>query len=412
MTTSKSKKGTHNYYDVAAVATRNLRLTVEKKNYETLLIMSGKYDIIKNLSIIKCHILIKKNVDQSIKDKIMYFRVVTNTLLLFNKEGFAKLLFFLKQKYKNTKKIDFQDIYRKKDFIIHNILISNKLYGGMNGVDNQIYNNIHLTEKEINIILENWIRLLSIDLGWIDEFNKLIARYAKYFKLLKTFHHHNSVVTRVKFSPDGSKIVSSSYDKTIRILDVESGKQIQILKGHSGWVLDSQFSPKNDNIILSCSKDKTIRIWDIKLGKEKRILEGHLRQVTSASFSPKDNNIIISSSHDKTIRLWNIENGKEIKRFEGHLDVINDVQFSFNGNNIVSSSNDNTICIWDIITGERIHILKGHTASVMKAHFSPSGLFIISGSYDKTIRIWGVISGRELKKLKDILLLLKMFNAH
>ena len=73
---------------------------------------------------------------------------------------------------------------------------------------------------------------------------------------------HSSAVLSIAFSPDGKKIVSGSYDQTIRVWDAETGKEIiPPLEGHSGYVNSVAFSPEGKKIV-SGSYDKTIRVWD------------------------------------------------------------------------------------------------------------------------------------------------------
>ena len=76
------------------------------------------------------------------------------------------------------------------------------------------------------------------------------------------------------FSPDGSRIVTASRDKTARIWDAASAKEIAVLRGHEGAVNSAAFSPDGSRIVTA-SEDKTARIWDAASGKEIAVLRGH-----------------------------------------------------------------------------------------------------------------------------------------
>jgi WD40 repeat protein len=77
----------------------------------------------------------------------------------------------------------------------------------------------------------------------------------------------------VAFSPDGSKIVSGSWDNTIRLWDVQSGSELAVFKGHEPDVYSVAFSPDGSKIV-SGSWDKTIRLWDVQSGSELAVFKG------------------------------------------------------------------------------------------------------------------------------------------
>ncbi|ETO11409.1 hypothetical protein RFI_25967 [Reticulomyxa filosa] len=120
---------------------------------------------------------------------------------------------------------------------------------------------------------------------------------------------------------------SGSYDQTIRILDIETTKQLNIFKGHSNYVRTVKYGPNILlNLILSGSYDNSVRLWDIRSGQQIQLFNGHLNTISSVEYSPfttKNNignsNVICSGSFDNTIRFWDIRSNKnELYLIKGH----------------------------------------------------------------------------------------------
>ena len=111
-------------------------------------------------------------------------------------------------------------------------------------------------------------------------------------------------VQSVAFSPDGKRLVTGSYDRTARIWDVATGKQLVTLAGHTATVQSAAFSP-NGTRVLTASDDGTARIWDTETGVELAALVGHGDRLSSAVFSP-DGSRVATASIDSTARIWDI----------------------------------------------------------------------------------------------------------
>ncbi|MEH2111468.1 MAG: WD40 repeat domain-containing protein, partial [Nostoc sp.] len=100
----------------------------------------------------------------------------------------------------------------------------------------------------------------------------------------KRLQESNSV-SSVSFSPDGKTLASGSADNTIKLWNLETGKEIGTLNGHTNSVSSVSFSP-DGKTLASGSDDKTIKLWNLETGKEIGTLNGHTNSVSSVSFSP------------------------------------------------------------------------------------------------------------------------------
>jgi WD40 repeat protein len=202
--------------------------------------------------------------------------------------------------------------------------------------------------------------------------------------------HSSPLLGAARFSPDGSRVITTSWDKTARIWDTSSGTQINILTGHTSAVSSAAFSPDGSRIVTS-SYDKTARIWNAATSKQLIVLQ-HDGPVTSAVFSP-DGSRIVTASSDKTVRIWNSATGELITVMRGHQDIVNFAAFNPDGSRIVSASADSTVRLWDAATGKQIRSLPGHHFGVASAVFSPDGSRIVSASEDGTARLWNASTG-------------------
>ncbi|KAG7428808.1 Vegetative incompatibility protein HET-E-1 [Fusarium oxysporum f. sp. raphani] len=216
--------------------------------------------------------------------------------------------------------------------------------------------------------------------------------------VLQTLEGHTNWVTSVIFSQDGKLIASGSYDHTVKIWNVATGREERTLKGHTDLVNSVVFS-NDGKLIASGSRDKTVKIWNVATGEEEQTLDGHTNSVNSVVFS-NDGKLIASGSLDTTIKIWNVATGKVEHTLESHRGSVNSVIFSQDGKLIASGSWDNTVKIWIVATGKEERTLEGHTALVTSVVFSNDGKLIASGSHDKTIKIWNVATGAEERTLE------------
>ncbi|CAE6507029.1 unnamed protein product, partial [Rhizoctonia solani] len=193
-------------------------------------------------------------------------------------------------------------------------------------------------------------KLIASGCGWsgnLDSYTVQLWDVEKRTAASDSFKGHTGYVESVRFSSDGSRVVSGSFDKTIYVWDVQRGATVLgPLEGHSKSVRSAVFSPEGSQIV-SCSDDRTLRLWDTRTGGViGNPLEGHTDHVYSVAFSPRDT-YVISGGSDKMIRLWDIRTGREVQSFP-KPSIVWSVALSPCGQYVASGSDDCKVTIRNI----------------------------------------------------------------
>ena len=233
---------------------------------------------------------------------------------------------------------------------------------------------------------------------------------------------HKSLVACVVFSSEGSSLVSGSYDKTVKLWDIQTGGVVKTFLGHTDKVWSASISA-DLTIIASGSFDQTIRLWNIQTGECYQTIQER-KCIDIVKFSPKDPHHFISMS-DSKVYQWDANCSQIRPPFDG-----TSVAFSSDGaqfvscfgktitvhgyssgvigaefqvvdnahrccfspdNRLIAIAGNNTAYCWDITTSkpQLVETFIGHAGHITSLTFS-SSTTLVSASQDNSVKFWQI----------------------
>jgi guanine nucleotide-binding protein subunit beta-2-like 1 protein len=216
-----------------------------------------------------------------------------------------------------------------------------------------------------------------------------------YAKRALTGHAH--FVSDVVISSDGQFAISASWDKSLRLWELATGKTTRRFIDHEKDVLSVAFSQDNRQIV-SASRDRTIKLWNT-LGECKFTITegGHSDWVSCVRFSPTQQPVVVSGGWDRVVKVWNLTTCQLETNLIGHTGYINTVTVSPDGSLCASGGKDGTAMLWDLNKGEHLYSLDAGNI-IHALAFSPNRYWLCAAT-DSCIKIWDLESKTTVAEL-------------
>jgi geranylgeranyl transferase type-2 subunit beta len=183
---------------------------------------------------------------------------------------------------------------------------------------------------------------------------------------------------------DKGRMAVASSDGLARLFDLQSGRELVTLKGHTDVVAAVQVRGR---VVATGSYDHTAALWDATSGRLLHRLTGHRGPVLAVAFSP-DQRTLATGSMDGTVKLWNVADGREKATLTGHRSWVNSLAYHPRGGWLASGSSDGTIRIWSATTNRTLKTVPATDAEVRSIAISPDGARLAAGLRYGALKTW------------------------
>lgn len=212
-------------------------------------------------------------------------------------------------------------------------------------------------------------------------------------KLERTLKGHRELIFELDYNADGTQLVSGCWDGTYRIWELDSEEYRYVDLGNvSPYVIG--FTP-NNNYIFSGDLGGENKFFDADAGEASHKLVGHTKILGGFDFS-NDSKRMATASWDGTVKYWHVYGLMVVSKHYEHQAPVYAVDIHPTKEWIASGGGDNSIVIWDGENNQLVKKLEGHSSAVTDLQFTEDGNQLISYSSEGVLKIWDLNSFTEI----------------
>jgi WD40 repeat protein/mono/diheme cytochrome c family protein len=237
---------------------------------------------------------------------------------------------------------------------------------------------------------------------------------------------------QIAFSPEGTRALIASGDRSVRFYDVEGRRDLKRFVGHTASVW-SVAASGDGKFAISGSMDTTARVWDMGTGLQVRSFTGHDSLVSAVAFNP-NGKWGISGGFDGVVAAWKVGNGEELWRAsnlgpvaaiavdpnnkfiavaagnkarvldmtDGHEinslasdHAVSSIAVNADGTRMIFGTENGSVIVWDWVADGPRHTLTGHAGPVRSVAVKGQRWILSAGS-DRTVRLWDLASEKDV----------------
>jgi WD40 repeat protein len=190
-------------------------------------------------------------------------------------------------------------------------------------------------------------------------------------------------------------VVTTSWDRTARLWDPATGRELYRLSGHKNYVHAVSWSP-DSKFVATGSLDGTAKIWNAATGRKVFTLPKRERGIAVAAWSP-DGKELATGGLDRKARVWELKTRRELRVFAGHRDMVTALAWSPNSKRLAVGGGsemgrpdfqelETRVTVCNVTTGERELEFSDHKDVVNCVAWSPDGRRLATASVDRSVR--------------------------